>query len=108
MVGLKDLGEIISGQFPKKKKFEVKKATGQTSDTLDIYRQKAFVKEKIRQAKAEGKAAAKAKPKTFGQRYREATEVFGGSSGASSALGFEPMPMGRGKKKQKEEPYRFY
>lgn len=108
MVGLKDLGGIIGRQFPKKKKFEVRKATGQTSDTLDIYRQKAFTKEKIRQAKAEGKAAAKAKPKTFGQRYQETTGVFGGSQGASSALGFEPMQASPKKKKSKEQPYNWY
>ena len=107
MVGLKKLGGIISSQFPKKKKFEVREATGGTSDTLDIYRQKAYVKEKIAQARKEGKEAAKKKPKTFGQRYNEATEAFGGSSGASAALGFEPMPMSKGKKK-KEEPYRFF
>lgn len=106
MVGLKDLGRIVSQQFPKKKKFEVKKATGSTSDTLDIYRQKAFIKEKIRQAKAEGKVAAKVKPKTFGQRYQESVGIFGSSAGASEALGFG-MPQRKGKK-QKEEPYRFY
>ena len=108
MVGLKDLGNIISGQFPKKKKFEVKKATGGTSDALDIVRQKAFIKEKIAQARKEGREAAKKKPKTIGQRYQESVGVFGGSEGASSALGFEPMQSGSKKKKFKEEPYRFF
>ena len=102
MVGLKGLGEIIGRQFPKKKKFEVRKATGPTSDTLDIYREKAFIKEKISQARKEGREAAKKKPKTFGQRYQESTQVFGGSYGASSALGIAPM-----EKKSKKNGYKF-
>lgn len=91
MVGIKQLGRLLTG----------KKAP--TSDSLKEIRQKAFFKEKVRQAKTEGRQLAKKKPMTFGQRYYQAGSAFGGSFGASSALGFEPsMPS----KKKKGSRYR--
>ena len=102
MVKLKQILESVKSQIPPKKTYEVKQATGGTSDTLDVVRRKAYVAEKIAQARKEGRMAAKKKPATFLER---GAGSFGSSFGASSALGFDEMPTG---KKTKEKPYKWF